>query len=86
MTLPEDAVVEIVSVERLSENRLKLDFSDGAKRIVDFEPFLSASPNPMIREYLNPKRFGAFRLEHGDLVWDDYGLNFPIADLYEGIL
>jgi len=86
MTLAEDAVVEIVSVERLSAYRLKLDFSDGAKRIVDFEPFLSASPNPMIREYLNPKRFREFRLEHGDLVWDDYGLNFPIADLYEGKL
>lgn len=86
MTLSEDAVVEIVSVERLSGYRLKLDFSDGATRIVDFELFLSASPNPMIREYLNPERFGEFRLEHGDLVWDDYGLNFPIADLYEGRL
>ncbi len=25
-----------------------------------------------------------FRVEHGDLVWGDYDLCFPIADLYHG--
>lgn len=86
MTLPEDAVIEIIRVERLPDYRLNLYFSDGAERVVDFQPFLSSSPNPMIRAYLDPQKFGGFRLEHGDLIWDDYGLCFPIADLYEGTL
>lgn len=86
MSLPAGAVIEIVQVERLSEYTLRLNFSDGFTRVVDFEPFLSNSPNPMIRAYLDPKKFGAFRLEHGDLVWNDFGLCFPIADLYEGTL
>ncbi|HXU36450.1 MAG TPA: DUF2442 domain-containing protein [Blastocatellia bacterium] len=86
MTVAEGAVIEIVQVERLSEYNLRLHFSDGATRVIDFEPFLSNSRNPLIRAYLDPKKFGDFRLEHGDLVWNDFGLCFPIADLYEGTL
>jgi len=37
----------------------------------------------MIRAYLDPKRFANIKIEYGDLVWDDYGLCFPISDLYE---
>jgi len=84
--LPMGAIVEIVRAERLSDYKLRLCFSDGAERVVDFEPFLSSSQSPMIRAYLDPQKFGDFRLEHGDLMWDDYGLCFPITDLYEGRL
>ena len=83
MSLSEDAVIEIVHAEQISDYKLKLHFNDGMGRIIDFEPFLRSSRNPMIREYLNPEKFASFRLEYGDLVWDDYGLCFPIADLYE---
>lgn len=84
MSLSEGAVIEIVRTERLSDYKLKIYFSDGAERIVDFEPFLTSSQNPMIRAYLDPQKFANFQLDHGDLLWDDYGLCFPIADLYEG--
>lgn len=83
MMLSEDAVIEIVWAEYVSGYRLKLRFSDGKERVIDFEPFLRKSRNPLIREYLAPKKFANFRLEYGDLIWDDYGLCFPIADLYE---
>jgi len=81
--LAEGAIVDIVQVERVADYKLKLHFSDGFERVIDFEPFLRESRNPMIRAYLDPKQFANFRLEHGDLLWDDYGLCFPIADLYE---
>ena len=86
VTLAECTVIELVQVDRLSEYNLRLRFSDGATSVIDFEPFLSNSPNPLIRGYLDPKKFGDFRLEHGDLIWNDFGLCFPIADLYEGRL
>ena len=82
MILPQDAI-DIVRAEKTSGYKLKLYFSDGAERVIDFESFLRASRNPLIREYLDPERFANFRLEYGELVWDDYGLCFPIADLYE---
>ncbi|MGA9772535.1 MAG: DUF2442 domain-containing protein [Blastocatellia bacterium] len=81
--LPEDAVIDIVHVEKVSDYQLKLCFSDGVERVIDFELFLRGSRNPMIRQYLDTKRFANFRLEYGDVVWDGYGLCFPIADLYE---
>lgn len=83
MILPEGTVIDIVRAERVSGYKLKLCFSDGVERIIDFEPFLRGSRNPMIRAYLDPKKFANFKLEYGELVWDDYGLCFPIADLYE---
>ncbi|SRR6266508_876652 len=84
VTPVETEVLEITNAEQLSRYTLKLAFSDGRERVIDFEPFLKASRNPAIRGYLDPEKFSAFRLEYGDLVWDDYDLCFPIADLYEG--
>ena len=86
MTLPEDAVVDITAAEYAGGYRLRLTFSDDTARTVDFEPFLSRSHNPMIRKYLDPEEFAAFSVQYGDLVWHDYELCFPIADLYEGRL
>ena len=83
MMLSDNAVINIVRAEQVSGYKLKLYFSDGAERVIDFEPFLRGSRNPMINEYLDPKKFANFKLEYGDLIWDDYGLCFPIADLYE---
>jgi hypothetical protein len=83
LTLADEAVIDIVGVEQVSSYKLRLTFSEGTERIIDFEPFLKSSRNPMIRDYLEPLRFGTFRVEYGDLIWDDYGLCFPTADLYE---
>jgi hypothetical protein len=83
MTLPEGAVIDIVRAEQVSDYKLKLHFSDGMEQVVDFEPFLRGSRNPMIREYLDRKKFANFRLEYGEVIWEDYGLCFPVADLYE---
>ncbi|HEY6331685.1 MAG TPA: DUF2442 domain-containing protein [Blastocatellia bacterium] len=79
----QDTVLSIVSVEPVSGYTLKVHFNDGKQQTINFEPFLKNSRNPMIRQYLDPKKFAGFRLQHGDLVWDDYGLCFPILDLYE---
>ena len=83
MTLSEDAVIDIVRAEQVSDYKLRLYFGNGKEQVVDFEPFLRESRNPMIRAYLDAKKFASFRLEYGDLIWDDYCLCFPIADLYE---
>ena len=83
MRLAPGSVVDVVQAEHEADYRLRLRFSDGAERIVDFEPFLRRSRNPLIRAFLDPKAFAAFRVENGDLTWGEYDLCFPIADLYE---
>lgn len=84
--LTNDAVIEVMGVEQLSDYKLKLRLSDGTERVIDFEPFLKTSRNQLISAYLEPEQFADFRIEYGDLVWGDYGLCFPIADLHEGHL
>jgi hypothetical protein len=74
--------INIVQVEKVGKYRLRLVFDDGTQQEVDFEPFLTHSLHPDIRAYLEESRFDTYRLEHGELVWGDYDLCFPIQDLY----
>ncbi|MHB0926451.1 MAG: DUF2442 domain-containing protein [Gallionellaceae bacterium] len=80
------AIINIKAVEQVGDYALHLSFEDGTAQTVDFKPFLSLSRHPDIRAYLEPSRFAAFRIEHGELVWGDYDLCFPIADLYQNRL
>jgi hypothetical protein len=84
VVLAENAVVDIIMAEYVADYKLRLKFSDDKERIVDFEPFLRNTLNPMIRKYLALENFKNFTVEHGDLFWNDYDLCFPIADLYKG--
>ncbi len=84
MKLKKGVLVDVVDVEWISGYILKIAFSDGFSRPVDFEPFLSASMHPEIRAYLDVDRFKAFSISFGNLIWDDYTMCFPLADLYSG--
>lgn len=77
-----DKVINIVSVAYKGGYRLHLEFDDATVQVVDFEPFLQRSTHHDIRAYLDPDRFAAYRLVYGELVWGDYGLCFPMADLH----
>lgn len=83
MTLPQGAVIDIEHAEYVDGYKIYLVFSDGQERIIDFEPFLAKSLNPLIRKYLDLDEFKNFTVSYGDLVWNDYDLCFPIVDLYE---
>ncbi|CAK0753806.1 conserved hypothetical protein [Gammaproteobacteria bacterium] len=76
------AIINIISAEHIKDYRIRLGFDDSTEQIVDFQPFLSHARHPDIRAWLDPARFMTFRLEYGELVWGDYALCFPIADLY----
>lgn len=80
------ATINITSAEQVGDYALRLSFDDGAVQTVDFKPFLSLSRHPAIRAYLEPERFAGFRIEYGELVWGDYDLCFPIADLYRNTI
>jgi Protein of unknown function (DUF2442) len=84
MKLPENRVILVKAAEFVKDHQIRLTFSDGKQQVVDFGPFLNRSNNPLIRAYLEPGAFQRFAIKDGDLIWDDYELCFPIADLYEG--
>ena len=78
-----NSIINIIKAKYLGEYSIELEFSNGKRQKVNFEPFLSKSLHPEIRSYLNLEKFTQFRLEYGDLVWGDYELCFPVKDLYE---
>lgn len=84
MSATAQATLEIRRAESAGEYTLRLTFQDGKEVTVDFGPFLHQAQHSEIRQYLDPVKFQTYRLDHGDLMWGDYDLCFPIADLYEG--
>lgn len=80
------ATINIIAAEQVGDYALRLSFGDGTVQTMDFKPFLSFSRHPDIRAYLEPARFAAYRIEYGELVWGDYDLCFPIADLYHNTI
>jgi len=81
--LAKGAIVDVVRARRMSGYKVNIQFSDSTSRTVDFRSFLQSSTNPLIRAFLDPKRFSRFAVRDGDLMWGDYEMYFPIANLYE---
>ena len=77
-------IISILHAKYLGDHKIKFRFSDEAERIVDFSRFLKQAKNPMTRKYLDEKLFRDFTIQHGDIIWNDYELCFPIWDLYQG--
>jgi len=76
--------LKIDSAKYLSDYVIRIKFSDGNERLVDFKPFLSKSLHPSIKKYLDENKFSNFSLTDGNLNWNDYDLIFPLSDLYNG--
>jgi hypothetical protein len=77
-------VISIINAEYTGEYKVKLTFSDGVIKEIDFAAFLNSAKNPMARKYLDKKLFRKFKIEYGDIIWNDYEMCFPIWELYEG--
>jgi len=77
-------IIEINKAEYLEDYNIRFEFSDGVIRTIDFTHFLKSAKNPMTKKYLDEEEFKKFKIEFGDIVWNDYEMCFPIWDLHEG--
>lgn len=78
--------IDIVRAEYIDGYKIRLWFSDGKNHVVDFEPFLQAARNPMSTRYRELQAFKDFRIEDGNLIWNDYEMCFALEDLYSNDL
>ena len=79
-------VISINKAEYISDYKIKLSFTDGIVKVIDFYDMLNNAKNPMTRKYLDKNLFINFSLDYGDLIWNDYEMCFPIWDLHQGKL
>ena len=77
-------LIEVLSAKFIGDYSLRITFSDGTNRLVDFKPFLESSGHPSIKKYMDEKNFLNFVITGGNLNWNDYDMIFPVEDLYEG--
>lgn len=82
----EGDLLQIKSAYYIGDFAIRIFFTDGINRVVDFKNFLESSGHPSIRKYLDEKLFTEFNLVDGNLNWNEYELIFPIDNLYEGKL
>lgn len=81
---PDNPVLEVIQAIQLSDYMLEVKFSDGKINQIDFKEFLSRSSHPEICKYLNQDLFSTFEVKDGNVIWKDFDLIFPLADLYSG--
>jgi hypothetical protein len=79
-------VLRLDKAEYMDGYKIKLTFHNNEVRTIDFFQFLDSSQNPSTRKYLNLEKFKEFQILYGDLVWNDFELCFPIADLYDNAI
>ena len=79
-------IIEIKSAQYIGDYAIRILFSDGFSRQVDFKSFLESSLHPSIRKYLDEGKFKTYQIVDGNLNWNDYDLIFPLEDLYQGKL
>ena len=85
----DDSQIDLVAVKTaryIGDFAIRVHFSDGFHRVVDFKPFLESSLHPSIRKYLDERLFEQFQIVDGNLNWNNHDLIFPIEDLYQGKL
>jgi hypothetical protein len=79
-----DEDFKIKSAQYQGDLTLRIEFTDGLVRVVNFRPFLENAHNESIRSYLDEKKFKDYNIIDGNLNWHDYELIFPISDLRKG--
>lgn len=78
--------IEIKSAKYIGDFAIRISFSNGLNKLVDFKSFLESSLHPSIRKYLDETKFINFKIVDGNLNWNDYDMIFPLEDLHEGRL
>jgi hypothetical protein len=79
-------VIKVVRARYLKDYVLRIFFDNGEERVVDFKPFLTKSRHPAIIKYRKDSVFRKFKVQGGNINWNDYDLIFPVSDLYNGII
>lgn len=74
-----DELLRVVDVEYLHDYTMELEFNNGERRIVDFEPLLTGKLREPLREHRN---FVQFALTDWTLEWYN-GVDFAPERLYE---
>jgi hypothetical protein len=77
----------IIGAENLGNSSVRLSFRDNTTQVVDIGSFIRRHPHPQYNEYLEPRHFGKFSIENGNIVWGkNWDFILPIEQMHAGTL
>lgn len=76
--------IAVKDAEYVHDYVIDIFFVNGEKRRIDFGSFLRKQHNPSLTKYLDVNKFKSYEIVHGDLIWGDYEMCFPVWDLFIG--
>jgi len=79
-------IVKITEAKYIDNYKIQFQFNTNETKVIDFRAFLSNTPYNNEKKYLNLENFQKFRVEMGDLIWNDYDMCFQAKNLYKNIL
>ena len=75
--------IKVTGAVYIEAFKVKIEFSDNTRKVIDFEPFLKENRHPQWAKYNNINNFKKFKIENGNLVWGrKWDLIFPVYGLY----
>ena len=75
--------LSIKDAKYLGDYVIRIYFTTNETKVVDFKPFLMQAIHPGIKKYTNEDLFTSYKIQNGNINWNDYDLIFPVSDLYE---
>lgn len=76
--------LRVTSIEQLGSHTLKLLFNDGHVSVINFLPYITNHKNEMVTDYIDSTLFNGYKLDNGNVNWNDYDMIFSVNDLYDG--
>lgn len=77
-------IIKVGSAKYIGDFAVRISFTDGSERLVDFKSFIMNASHPTVKKYQDESLFKEFQILNGNLNWNNYELIFPIEDLYDG--
>ena len=76
----------VASANHVRAHVLSIKYSDGSSNQVDFAPFIFTADHPDYEQFKSIDTFKQFKVEDGNINWDDYTMIFPVEDLYHNTI
>ena len=74
--------MKIISVKYIIDYKLEVCFSNGERKVANFEFFLKKSKHESINKFLNKNKFKKVTLDSGFLSWNDGEMEISASSVY----
>jgi len=76
--------IEINKAKYIEDYKILIEFNNSVSKILDFRELIEKTSFPNEKKYKDFALFQQFKVEMGDLIWNDYDMCFQAKNLING--